>query len=79
MQEVAQGKSLLAQLMTTQTLLYGDQSSFSIRDDDGSRRSQTVPMAQIAVSSELPKGIFFDPVGTDWLLEVFRHEQRKAA
>ena len=75
--ESAQKRSVFANLVTRQTLLYGDRSSFSITDDEGNRRAQTINMAQMSVSSELPKGIFFDPVGTDWTLEMFRHEQRE--
>lgn len=75
-QETAREKSIFAQMMTTQTLLYGDRSSFSIRDGEGNRRSQTMRMAEMSVSSELPKGIFFDLVGTERLLERFRHERR---
>lgn len=78
-QEMAREKSIFAQIVTTQSLLYGDQSSFSMKDGDGNRRSQTVHMAEMSVSSELPKGIIFDPVGTEWLLEQFRHEQRVIA
>lgn len=72
----AREKSIFAQIVTTQTLLYGDQSSFSRRDRDGNRSTQVVKMAEISVRSELPKGIIFDPIGTEWLLETFRHEQR---
>jgi hypothetical protein len=71
----AREKSIFAKLVTTQTLLYGDQSSFSRRDRDGNRSTQVVKMAEISVRSELPKGIFFDPVGTEWLLDTFRREQ----
>ncbi len=78
-QEMAREKSIFAQVVTTQSLLYGDQSSFSMKDGDGNRRSQTVHMAEMSVSSELPKGVIFDPVGTEWLLEQFRHEQRVIA
>ena len=72
-------KSIFAQIVTTQSLLYGDQSSFSMKDGDGNRRSQTAHMAEMSVSSELPKGVIFDPVGTEWLLEQFHHEQRVIA
>jgi hypothetical protein len=73
----AREKSIFAKLVTTQTLLYGDQSSFSRRDRDGNRSTQVVKMAEISVRSELPKGIVFDPVGTEWLLDIYRLEQRK--
>ncbi|PPB81362.1 hypothetical protein LV82_01409 [Albidovulum inexpectatum] len=78
-QEMAREKSIFAQIVTTQSLLYGDQSSFSMKDGEGNRCSQAVHMAEMSVSSELPKGVIFDPVGTEWLLERFRHEQRVIA
>ncbi len=74
--ESAMEKSLFASLLTTQTLLYGDRSSYSIMDHEGIRRPQTLKMGAMSVESELPKGIFFDPTGTDYMLEVFRFEQR---
>lgn len=77
--EAAREKSIFANLFTTQTLLYGDRSSFSIMDGEGIRRPQTVNMAEMSVSSELPMGLIFDPVGTEWTLEVFRLERRAGA
>lgn len=73
--ESAREKSIFADLFSTQTLLYGDRSSFSIMDGEGNRRPQTVNMTAMSVSSELPKGIFFDPIGTERKLEVFKHEK----
>lgn len=64
-QESARDTSIFAQIVTTQTLLYGDRSSFCIRDGEGNRRPQTVNMAQMSVRSELPKGLFFDRTGTE--------------
>lgn len=78
-QNSAREKSIFAQLVTTQTLLYGDRSSFSVRDGEGNRRPQMVNMAQMSVSGELPKGLFFNPIGTEWMLEVYRHERRANA
>lgn len=78
-QEMAMTKSIFSQIVTTQTLLYGDQSSFSIRDSSGNRHSESLHMSETSVSSELPKGIFFDPVGTEFLIETFRREQGKPA
>jgi hypothetical protein len=75
-QDLARERSVFAQLVTTQTLLYGDQSSFSIKDGQGIRRAQTVHMAQMSISSELPKGIFFDRVGLNHLLQTFRNERK---
>jgi hypothetical protein len=78
-QESARERSIFARLVTTQTLLYGDRSSFSIRDGEGNCRPQTLNMAEMSISSELPKGLFFDPIGTERMLEVFRHERRTSA
>lgn len=74
--ESAREKSLFASLLTTQTLLYGDRSSYSIMDNEGIRQPQTIKMGTMSVESELPKGIFFDPTGTDLMLEAFRFERR---
>ena len=73
----AQKKSILAQLGTTQTLLYGDRTSFGIRDGEGVRRPQTVNMVETSVRHELAKGLIFDPVGTERLLETYRFERRR--
>ena len=73
----AQKNSILAQLCTTQTLLYGDRSSFGIRDGDGVRRPQTVNMKETSIRRELAKGLVFDPVGTEALIETFRYERRQ--
>lgn len=77
--EGARKRSIFAQIATTQNLLYGDRSSFRTPDGTGGRRSQTTPMAQISVSSELPRAIFFDPVGLDRSLEMLRREERPKA
>ncbi|WP_374427027.1 hypothetical protein [Paracoccus sp. (in: a-proteobacteria)] len=64
-------QSVFANLFTRQTLIYGDRSSFSITDDEGNRRAQTIDMAGMSISSELSKGIFFYHVGTDRTVKVF--------
>lgn len=74
---IARKNSILAQLGTTQTILYGDRASLSIRDGDGIRRTQTANMVETSVSQELAKGLIFDPVGTESLLETFRFEKRR--
>ncbi|WP_243613867.1 hypothetical protein [Shimia aestuarii] len=75
-QEQAHSQSIFADLVTTQHLLYGDRSSFRVTDGQGRRHSQTTHMAELSVSSELPKGLIFDPVGLEHVLEVLRHEVR---
>lgn len=75
-QEQARSQSIFADLVTTQHLLYGDRSSFRVSDGKGRRHSQTTHLAEMSVSSELPKGLVFDPVGLEHVLEVLRHEVR---
>ncbi|MGV6803226.1 MAG: hypothetical protein ACWA49_03400, partial [Ruegeria sp.] len=36
---------------------------------------KTMPFSEISISSELPKGIFVDPIGLDMLLHQFRNER----
>ncbi len=75
-QEMAQKKSLLGEFVPLQTLLYGDRVEFIATDSEGNRRPQTVPMTEISVTVEHPKGIFHDPVGTEKLIENFKLEPR---
>lgn len=75
-QEQASSQSIFADLVTTQHLLYGDRSSFRVTDGQGRRHSQTTHLAEMSVSSELPKGLIFDPVGLEHVLEVLRREVR---
>jgi hypothetical protein len=74
--EAAREQSIFADLFTTQTLLYGDRSSFSILDGQGVRQSQTTNLSEMSISGELPRCLFFDPVGLEWMLDVFRCERR---
>jgi len=74
--EAAREESIFADLFTTQMLLYGDRSSFSILDGEGVRRPQTSSLTAISFSTELPRCLFFDPVGLEFTLRVFRHERR---
>lgn len=75
-QEQAHSQSIFADLVTTQHLLYGDRSSFRVTGGKGRRHSQTTHLAEMSVSSELPKGLIFDPVGLEHVLEVLRREVR---
>ncbi|RWR25346.1 hypothetical protein D2T29_22145 [Sinirhodobacter populi] len=78
-QEQARARSIFADIVSTQYLLYGDRSSVRITDRDGRRRSQTTHLSMMSVSSELPKGLVFDPIGLEHMLEVLRHERRAEA
>lgn len=78
-QEKARAQSIFADIITTQNLLYGDRSSFRMTGADGRRRSQMTHMAEMSVSSELPKSLVFDPIGLEHMLEVLRLETRPEA
>lgn len=78
-QEQARSQSIFADMVTAQHLLYGDRSSFRVTDGEGRRHSQTTHLAEMSVSSELPKGLIFDPVGLEHVLEVLCHEVRASS
>jgi len=71
----AGGRSIFADLFTTQHLLYGDRSAFNIMKSAEELEQKTMPFSEISIRSELPKGIFVDPVGLDMLLHQFRNER----
>ncbi|MEP1521286.1 hypothetical protein [Ascidiaceihabitans sp.] len=68
-------RSIFADLFTTQHLLYGDRSAFNIMTSADSLEQKIMPFSEISISSELPKGIFVDPIGLDMMLDQFRHER----
>lgn len=68
-------RSVFADLFTTQHLLYGDRSAFNIMTSAEDLEQKTMPFSEISISSELPKGIFVDPIGLDMLLHQFRNER----
>jgi hypothetical protein len=68
-------RSIFADLFTTQHLLYGDRSAFNIMTNTEELEQKTMPFSEISISSELPKGIFVDPIGLDMLLHQFRNER----
>jgi len=63
-------------LVTTQTLLYGDRSGYSIMNTNGERQSQNMNMHEMSVTVEIPQGLLFDPVGLELTLAQFKYEQR---
>ena len=75
--ESALEKSFFVQFAKPKVLIYVDRSCFSIQDEDGNRQPQTVNMTHFSVSTELPKGTVFDPVGTEWFLESLRDERKE--
>lgn len=74
-QEEAGKRSVFADLFTTQHLLYGDRSAFNIMTSAEELEQKTIPYSEISVSSELPTGIYFDPIGLDMMLDHFRRER----
>lgn len=75
-QNLAQQKSILSQICTTQTMLYGKHSFSMIRDASGVRSSNISPLNEFSYSTEIPRLSIVDPIGFTQLLAVFRAEQR---
>ena len=73
----ANKRSILADVIKNEHLLYGDQTAFSIMGDSGEVEHRTIPFSEIEIRSELPVGIFLDPVGLEMMLEGFRYEGLK--
>lgn len=67
--------SVFFDLITTQTLLYGDRTGYSIMHPDGERQSQDMKLHEMSVSVEIPQGWLFDPVGLELTLDQYKYEQ----
>ena len=76
LREESRKQSVFLDLVTTQTLLYGDRSGYSIRKEDGSRSFQHTDLHTMSTSWEMPKWVIFDPIRLESMLEQFRFEQR---
>lgn len=68
--------SLVEQLFKKSVILYGNASIFHVKGkvSDTPNRME-VPMHQISVSTEFPRQLYFDPIGLDYRLRVFRAER----
>ncbi|MGJ8629028.1 MAG: hypothetical protein ACSHXB_18865 [Sulfitobacter sp.] len=78
-QKQAQERSIFANLVTRQTLLYGRKSFSLIHGADGAKHPNVSTLSEISHSIELPRLMVIDPVGFNKMITVFRAEQRRPA
>ena len=71
----AEGKSVLAQLFTRQTLLYGTRAIGYVDDPGGEPRRLDNRLGTISYTADNAMGWVYDPVGLDYMLRAFRVER----
>lgn len=75
-QKQAHMNSILSQLSSHQTLLYGRKSLCVIYGADGRKIPTVTPLSEFSYSTELPRLSVVDPVGFNEMLMIFRTERR---
>jgi len=68
--------SVLAQLATRQTILYGTKSLYMIRGSDNEVSPSIQSMSEYSYSTEIPRLSIVDPVGFNLMLSIFRAERK---
>ncbi len=68
--------SIIAQLATHQTLLYGRHSLSIVYDGNDIARSVITPMTEYSYKTEIPKLFVINPVGLDQMLKICRVESK---
>ena len=76
-QKQAQEKSVFANLVTRQTLLYGKKSFSLVHGAKGATSPHISSLSEISYSMELPRLMVVDPVGFNEMLTIFRAERLK--
>ncbi len=76
--KAAKKKSILADLVTNQYILYGNRTSSWIKNRDGTRRWMDSQMASHGYSYEIPRQDVLDPVGLQHRLFELRFGKPKA-
>ena len=74
-QDEAHKRSIFASIIKNEYLLYGDETAVLEVEDSGSIGYKPVPYTTNEIRSEIPKGIFLDPVGLEMMLDRFRGKQ----
>ncbi|HHG3166102.1 TPA: hypothetical protein ACPVXP_001573 [Vibrio parahaemolyticus] len=69
--------SILRDIATTQTLLYGNSSIYYLHQGDGTRVRQEMKMQSFSHSTEMPRLNVLDPESLDYTLRIFRYERMK--
>ena len=75
--KAAERGSVLLSVVHRSTLLYGKRALTYVLDNDGSRRAVALDLHSVGVSFEMPRHNVLDPVGLDFMLRVYRVEERK--
>ncbi len=74
----AEKKSVLLNLFSRSTLLYGTKSICRIYGPDGQSKRMEMPLRPYGVQFEVPRMQGIDAFGLDYMLRVFRAEKRAA-
>ena len=75
--KLAEGKSVLLNLVHRSTILYGRRWLTYVADPGGQLRAIETELKTISTSFELPRHQILDPVGLDYMLRIFRAEKPK--
>lgn len=75
-QKQAHERSVFAQIVTTETLLYGRKSFTTIHMGDGNTSSSVMPLHEFSYSTEIPRLSVIDPAGFNDMISTFRFERR---
>lgn len=78
-QKQAHQRSIFADLVTTEILLYGRSSFTTIHHGDGKTSSSVMQMSEMSYSTEIPRLMVIDPAGFQQMLSIFRIEKRTAS
>ena len=73
--EEASKGSMLRQLVTTQSLLYGNSSIYYVHQVDGEKVRQEMQMHSFSHSTEMPTLNVLDPESLDYILRIYRCER----
>lgn len=75
-QKQAHKRSMFAQLVTHQTLLYGKKSFSIVYGEGGKKIPRVTPLSEFSYRAEIPRLSVVDPVGFKQLLTIFRIERK---
>ncbi|WP_197708426.1 hypothetical protein [Shewanella sp. ALD9] len=75
--EEASKTSILRQMVTTQTLLYGNSSIYYVHQGNGDRVQQEMQMHSFSHSTEMPRLNVLDPESLGYMLRIYRYGSMK--
>lgn len=73
----AEKESVFLSLVSKSVLLYGRKSIDYVYDPDGEARRMEMPLKRFGTEMELPRLENIDPYGLDYMIRIFRAEQRR--